>query len=503
LIDKDQYRHPDKPAHIGILTPPETRENNSELEYNLGDDYYGYDYLEDGYKGIGAMNYPGQHDDRPVIAIPLQEGVGDRKDIRVSDFDENYARFKIDFKNDPSKKLKKGKFSKFPSLADGIDESLDVTIGEENEGDDDTNFRYTDDLSALFGNTKFTLPTDGSFPEKPKPTSAVLDYQNADMSDHEQEGAQSLSSIMRDLPSPDGYKPKIPDIYGMNEENYAKHYLKNPFGSDFVRLEVDPDRYSHNKSLGIRHIPLKVNGYPTTMDMPSHPKKIPVFKRPSRGPHGKRKTPVRKRQLKHKERPGKPIKETTSSIKIPSTMEELKKLMEEERKLRNSLRPPPPKVKLMPFPAPPRNQQRPSLRVPKKGPIPPFKVNLNKLKSQHDSLMSSSGTHLKKKPSHHKHNNGPSPNTKNKPNHQSLGMNNLMKDAMVNLPNAIKSLPSFMQKLISNHASFVGSGRSFSDDFSLAGISDYAYEDDNEDREGKSSLSGEGSGKKESTIKSD
>merc|ERR1712152_94605 len=123
------------------------------------------------------------------------------------------------------------------------------------------------------------------------------------------------------------------------------------------------------------------------------------------------------------------------------TMEELKKLMEEERKLRGSQRPPPPKVKLMPFPAPPtRNQQRPSLRVPKKGPIPPFK--LNKLKN-------------------------PSPNTKSKPNHQNLGVNNLMKDAMVNIPNAIKSLPSFMQKLISNHASFVGSGRSFSDDFSL------------------------------------
>merc|ERR1712079_23548 len=160
---------------------------------------------------------------------------------------------------------------------------------------------------------------------------------------------------------------------------------------------------------------------------------------------------VRKRQLKHKERPGKPIKETTSSIKIPSTMEELKKLMEEERKLRNSQRPPPPKVKLMPFPAPPtRNQQRPSLRVPKKGPIPPFK--LSKLKNQHVTMASSS--HLKNKPSLHKPKN-PSPNTKNKQNHQNLGVNNLMKDAMVNIPNAIKSLPSFMQKLISNHASFV------------------------------------------------
>merc|ERR1712088_239489 len=71
-----------------------------------------------------------------------------------------------------------------------------------------------------------------------------------------------------------------------------------------------------------------------------------------------------------------------------------------------------------------------------------------------------------------------------------LPMNNLMKDAMVNIPNAIKSLPSFMQKLISNHASFVGSGRSFSDDFSLADISDYVYEDEVEEaKEGESNLS--------------
>merc|ERR1712223_1091607 len=149
-----------------------------------------------------------------------------------------------------------------------------------------------------------------------------------------------------------------------------------------------------------------------------------------------------------------------------------------------------PKVKLMPFPAPPtRNQQRPSLRVPKKGPIPPFKFNLNKLKNQHDSMASSSN--IKKKPSLNKHkNNGPSPNTKSKPSHQNHGVNNLMKDAMVNIPNAIKSLPSFMQKLISNHASFVGSGRSFSDDFSLADISDYVYEDELEEaKEGDSKSS--------------
>merc|ERR1711974_380734 len=102
------------------------------------------------------------------------------------------------------------------------------------------------------------------------------------------------------------------------------------------------DRYSHNKSLGIRHIPLKVNGYPTTMEMPTHPKKIPIFKRPGRRPKKRQ----RKRQLNKKPSS---FQEPPPSIRVPSTMEELRKLMEEERRLKNNHRPPPPKVKLMPF----------------------------------------------------------------------------------------------------------------------------------------------------------
>merc|ERR1719266_798897 len=64
-------------------------------------------------------------------------------------------------------------------------------------------------------------------------------------------------------------------------------------------------------------------------------------------------------------------------------------------------------------------------------------------------------------------------------------LNNLMKDAMSNIPNAIQNLPNFMQRLISNHASFVGSGRSFTDDIMLADISEYDEEDNNEEDEQK------------------
>merc|ERR1719242_832774 len=437
------------------------------------------------------MNYPGQHDDRPQIATPLRESVGDRKDIKVSDFDENYARFKIHFKK-PSD-IKKGKFGKFPSLADSIEEDLDLTIGEEGfKGGKDENFRYTDeDLSAVFGNTKFTLPTDGSFPDRPNPTSAIVDFESADTRDGQVEAVgQPLSSLFRDLPNPDGYKPKIPDIYGMNEENYAKQYLANPFGSDFVRLEVDPDRYSHNKTLGIRHIPLKVNGSPITKQMPAHPRKIPIFQRPAvktsrRQTKLKRKTPKRKRQLGKKpsslSSPPSSSLPSTSSIRLPSTMEELRKLLEEERKLKGL---PNSKVKLMPFPAPTRNKHRPhSGRLPN---IPSFKAPL-KTPKENEPL---SSTQVKKKlpPPKKRH---PMPSIL-KHKIPQLPMNNLMKDAMVNIPNAIKSLPNFMQKLISSHASFVGSGRSFADGITAADITDYIedIEEDKEDQKYFSSAEG-------------
>ncbi len=47
-----------------------------------------------------------------------------------------------------------------------------------------------------------------------------------------------------------------------------KGYLKNPFGSDFIRLEVDSDRLKHNKTTGVVHVPLVV----IDKSMPIHPR---------------------------------------------------------------------------------------------------------------------------------------------------------------------------------------------------------------------------------------
>ena len=41
-------------------------------------------------------------------------------------------------------------------------------------------------------------------------------------------------------------------------DKVIKGYLKNPFGSDFIRLEVDSDRLKHNKTSGVVHVPLVV-----------------------------------------------------------------------------------------------------------------------------------------------------------------------------------------------------------------------------------------------------
>ena len=112
--------------------------------------------------------------------------------------------------------------------------------------------------SVNFGDIEFNLPTDGSFPDRP------LD-ENLD---------RDLSAVFRDLPGV-AYDPKVPDLENPEPENLAKPYLENPFGSDFVRLEVDPDRYTHNKTFGIRHVPLMVKGHPVTVG----PNKKPgVFK---------------------------------------------------------------------------------------------------------------------------------------------------------------------------------------------------------------------------------
>jgi hypothetical protein len=156
------------------------------------DDYHGeeegFDYLEDGYKGIGALNYPGQHDDRPPV-----------KGVAPS----SYSSFSTAFKTQQQ---------------------------------------------ASFGDLKFNLPTRGIFPDRP-----LLDN----------------TKVLRDLPTIDQLDYEDEGV-GESHNEYGKSYLQNPYGADFIRLEVDSSRYKHNKTrrMGIHHIPLKVHGYAETSEFP-------------------------------------------------------------------------------------------------------------------------------------------------------------------------------------------------------------------------------------------
>ncbi len=70
-------------------------------------------------------------------------------------------------------------------------------------------------------------------------------------------------------PMYDGAKPQAQEVVVAEEEEeedesdggkkkVIRGYLKNPFGSDFIRLEVDEDRLKHNKTSGVVHVPLVV-----------------------------------------------------------------------------------------------------------------------------------------------------------------------------------------------------------------------------------------------------
>ncbi len=86
-------------------------------------------------------------------------------------------------------------------------------------------------------------------------------------------------------------KTIIQPRHKVKQNKTSAAYLKNPYGSNFIRLEVDEDRFRHNKSaIGIRHVPLMVfrNGLKKSGSSPSVPhrrkKKPSKFSNPMRRP---------------------------------------------------------------------------------------------------------------------------------------------------------------------------------------------------------------------------
>ena len=114
-------------------------------------------------------------------------------------------------------------------------------------------------FKATFGDLKFNLPSKG-LPDIPKSsikeseTKLLRDLPNVDQLDYED--SSNAASSSSDRP----------------QYQFGKSYLKNPYGADFIRLEIDSNRYKHNKTRprlgGIHHIPLKVHGYAETSEYP-------------------------------------------------------------------------------------------------------------------------------------------------------------------------------------------------------------------------------------------
>ena len=202
----DNGKHPDKPAHSSYNV------QQSDLpQVTAADQDYSLDYnMDGGYKGLPNFNFPGVHDDRPdFTATP---GVGG-KPPAVGKLQEHFHSL-----------ASKGKKKK-PAVVDAEAEFQDYSSGD-----------------VSFGDLKFNLPNDGSFPDQPE---------------------QPLSdSMLRDLPDM-GIHPNYPSTED-SLVDLKDLYLKNPFGNDFIRLEVDAERFRHNKTAsgGIHHIPLIINGYP-------------------------------------------------------------------------------------------------------------------------------------------------------------------------------------------------------------------------------------------------
>ena len=82
-------------------------------------------------------------------------------------------------------------------------------------------------FKASFGDVKFNLPAHGSLPDIPVKTVGETD------------------AILRDLPNVEQLDYESDEVGGSaggKGKQYGKSYLKNPYGADFIRLEIDSDR---------------------------------------------------------------------------------------------------------------------------------------------------------------------------------------------------------------------------------------------------------------------
>ena len=342
--------------------------------------------------------YPGQHDDRPSLR-PVGgtgSGAGGYSMTKTNDLVEPF-----------------GAFPQFENLHGGSNQETQSPPKVKNSQGQKS--------GASFGDAQFQLPKDGKLPDRP------------------------IDTILRDLPDTEE-DPEFPkdNSYGQDQ----KMYLKNPYGSDFIRLEVDVDRYTHNKSssVGVHHIPLMINGAPHAMKMPLK---------------SKGSTHQLQQQKQHKKK--------KQQQPLLRNLPRRKKKIHRQQKVSGSK----PIMARPSFIPPVKIQMNPTMRSALLGKM---KLLMSKHQQQQQQLgkdkknMMAGGHRLKKQPPPpHGHqgpnsgeqlqlpingfqsNHGFSPKKEGMSEEDFMGFPlGAMKDAMDHIPNAIGNIPGFMQKLMTS-----------------------------------------------------
>jgi len=252
---QSKKRYPVKPeSDTSAYSPPKVEPQIEVKEENM-ENFDGHrDYNDPSLVGINFYKQYGQHDDRP-LQLPTAPT------LTAKD------------KQDPVEYE--------AELEDDEDESSERRPGE-----------------IRFGGMSFALPPPGAFPDIPEEEyeeyeyDSQYDYDARPVSDvypnHPVSAVfpnRPVSEVFRDLPNreadptfptafptPSGITivdSDVDDVPGFdNFFSKQKSYLDNPFGGDFIKLEIDRDRFDTNKTgPGVHHIPLDVYGYP---DVPTY-----------------------------------------------------------------------------------------------------------------------------------------------------------------------------------------------------------------------------------------
>lgn len=221
------------------------------------------DYNDDTIKGVSFYQNYGQHDDRPYIRRPTAS----------------------------------------PDLAEIVEEEIEADQQDNSQEAVRVERRPQD---VRFGSMNFALPARGGFPDRPAEEAAKYirrPYSSNLRSSPDQKKKKTtldsrpvsdvypnhpvssifpnrpVSDIFRDLPQTlehpefpsyfpgqDGFaaeesNPKMPSFDKFVQE--SEKYLNNPFGSDFIKMEIDQSKFKTNQTKpSVHHIPLDVHGFP-------------------------------------------------------------------------------------------------------------------------------------------------------------------------------------------------------------------------------------------------